>query len=76
MQHLQTEQEKNLAKETSSEGEEEGKEKFPSSVIKEMCTKWGILQLFIEKFFPNSALSNRSLNIFNDNMMSYYYKVL
>jgi len=76
LQHLQTEQEKNLAEEMSSEGEEEGKEEFPSSVIKEMCAKWGELQLFVEKSFPNSALGNRSLNMFNDNVMSYYRKVL
>ncbi|XP_028656937.1 tigger transposable element-derived protein 1-like [Erpetoichthys calabaricus] len=57
LQHLQAEQEKNLAEDMSSEGEEEGKEEVPSSVIKEMCAKWGELQLFVEKSFPNSATS-------------------
>lgn len=76
LQHLQAEQEKNLAEDMSSEGEEEGKEEVPSSVIKEMCAKWGELQLFVEKSFPNSAIGNRSLNMFNDNVMSYYRKVL
>ncbi|XP_028648887.1 tigger transposable element-derived protein 1-like [Erpetoichthys calabaricus] len=76
LQHLQAEQEKNLAEDMSSEGEEEGKEEVPSSVIKEMCAKWGELQLFVEKSFPNSAVGSRSLNMFNDNVMSYYRKVL
>ncbi|XP_028665299.1 tigger transposable element-derived protein 1-like [Erpetoichthys calabaricus] len=76
LQHLQAEQENNLAEDMSSEGEEEGKEEVPSSVIKEMCAKWGELQLFVEKSFPNSAVGSRSLNMFNDNVMSYYRKVL
>ncbi|XP_025099953.1 tigger transposable element-derived protein 1-like [Pomacea canaliculata] len=36
LQHLQAEQEKNLAENISSEREEEGKEEFPSSMIKEI----------------------------------------
>ena len=41
-----------------------------------MCAKWGEIQQFVGKHHPNTVVANRSVNIFNDNVMSHFRKIL
>ena len=41
-----------------------------------MCAKWGEVQLFVEKYHPDTVVANRAVNIFNDNAMSHFRKIL
>ncbi|KAF2366173.1 DDE superfamily endonuclease domain [Trinorchestia longiramus] len=72
---LHKEQEKAVTESISS-WEKDEKEDTPSSVIEEMCAKWGELQAFVEKTLPNNVVGNRTINLFNDNIMSHYRKIL
>ena len=54
--------------EISSE-EEEGREDVPTSLIREICAKWGEVQSFVEWYHPDKAVASRSIKIFNDNAM-------
>lgn len=66
--HLQNEQ-KILVEEMSA-GEEDEREDAPTSLIKEMCGKWGDLRSFVEKCYPDKGEAYRTLNLFNDTVMS------
>ena len=66
--HLQEEQQATLADDLSSD-EGEARESVPISLIKEMCAKWGEVQLFVEKYHPDTMLTNRAVYKFNDNAM-------
>ena len=63
--HLQNEQKKTLVEEMSS-GEEDAREDVPTSLIQEMCRKWGDLRSFMDKYYPDKGEANRTLNLFND----------
>ena len=41
-----------------------------------MCAKWDELQAFVEKYHPDTAVANHSVNIFNDNVMSHFRKIV
>ena len=64
LQHLLEEQQKLLADDMSSD-EDEVMESILSSLIKEMCAKWG-----------DTMLTNRAVYIINDNAMMHIRKVL
>lgn len=61
--------------EMSSEEEEE-REDVPTSLICEICAKWGEVQSFVERHHPNKAVASRSINIFNDNVMCHFRSIL
>lgn len=71
---LQQEQQKSLAEKLSSEEGE--REDVQISLIKEMCDKWSDVQLFVEKYHPDIVVANRAINIFNDNVMFHFKKIL
>ena len=75
LQHLQEQQQRTLAEDHDSE-EDEGREDIPSAVIREMCASWGRLRELVEQYHPDTVVSNRAVNIFNDNVMSHFRKVL
>ena len=74
LQHQQEEQQKTLADDLSSD-EDEVRESVLSSFIKEMCVKWAEVQLFVEKYHPDTMLANRAVHIFNDNAMMHFRKM-
>jgi len=37
---------------------------------------WETMQNFVEKHHPNKAVAVRAMNLFNDNAMSHFYKIL
>ena len=69
--YIQNEQQKNLAEEQSSKDEERTEESIPSASIKEIC-KWGDMQAFVKKYHPDTMVANRTVNLSNDNVMSYF----
>ena len=62
--------------EEKSSDEEEEREYVPSSLISEICAKWGEVQGFVERYHPNKAVAGRCINIFNDNAMSHFRNIL
>ena len=74
-QHLQEEQQKTLPDDQLSD-EDEVRESVQSSLIKEMCAKWVEVQLFVERYHPDTMLANRAVYIFNDNAMKHFSKTL
>ena len=75
MQHLQEEQQKTLADDLLSE-EDEVRESVPSYLIKEICAYLGEVQLFVEKYHPETMLANRAVHIINDTAMMHIRKIL
>ncbi|KAF7248158.1 Ubiquitin-conjugating enzyme E2 K [Varanus komodoensis] len=72
---LQSEQQKALAEEDSTE-EEEDREEVSSDVIQSIWKKWNECQGFFEKHHPNTTVMNRVLNLKNDNMVSHFWRVM
>ena len=66
---------KAILEEISSE-EEEGREDVPTSLIREICAKWGEMQSFVERYRPDKAAASHSINIFNDNAMCHFRSIL
>jgi len=69
LEHLQKQLQKAIVEEMSSE-EEEGREDVPTSLIREICAKWGEVQSF------DKAVASRSISIFNDNAMCHFRNIL
>ncbi|KAM6468469.1 uncharacterized protein PHA67_007400 [Liasis olivaceus] len=72
---LQSEQQKALVEEHSTE-EEEDREEVSSDVIKSIMEKWNEYQDFFEKHHPNITVMNRVLNLMNDNVVSHFWRVM
>ncbi|PVD28300.1 hypothetical protein C0Q70_10887 [Pomacea canaliculata] len=41
-----------------------------------MCAKWAEIANFVEQHHPDKVVANRAVNIFNDNVMSTFRKIL
>lgn len=65
---LQIEQHKVLTEEQSSEEEEE-REEIKIDVIKAIIEKWNECQVFFEKNHADKTVTNRVLNMMNDNVV-------
>ncbi|GCC31773.1 hypothetical protein chiPu_0010234 [Chiloscyllium punctatum] len=72
---LQQEQVKVMQEEHSGEEEEE-REDVSSVQIKDICSKWSEVQAFVERPHPNKTVTNRAVNILNDNVVSHFRKIL
>ena len=59
-----------------SSDDDEVRESVPRSLIKEMCAKRVEVQLFVEKYHPDTLLADRAVHIFNDNAMMHFRKIL
>ena len=59
-----------------SSDEDEGRESFPSFLIKEMYAKFWKVQIFVLKFHSDTMLANKAVHIFNDNSMIHFGKIL
>jgi len=73
LQQLQKQLQKAIVEEMSSE---EGREDVPTSLIHDICAKWGEVQIFVEQYHPDKAVASRSINIFNDNAMCHFRNIL
>ncbi|GCC28836.1 hypothetical protein chiPu_0007270 [Chiloscyllium punctatum] len=74
-QHLHKIQQEEVAQEISSEEEEEASGNISSAEIKELCFLWSKTQVIVEKWHPNKAVVNRSINMFNDNVIDHFRKI-
>ena len=75
LQHLNQQQQKEVAEEISS-GEEEGDAgTIPTAEIKDLLSMWSKTHAILEKWHPNKALVNRCVNLFNDNIINHFRKV-
>ncbi|KAM6435888.1 tigger transposable element-derived protein 1-like [Liasis olivaceus] len=72
---LQSEQQKALGQEHSTEEEEDGEE-VSSEVIQSIMAKWNECQDFLEKHHPNRTVTTRVLNMMNDNVFSHFRRVM
>ena len=75
LEQLQKQLQRATVEEISSE-EEEAREDVPTSLIHEICAKWGEVQSFLERYHPDKAVASRSINIFNDNAMCHFRNIL
>ena len=55
---------------------EEDKDDVSSAVIKEMISKWIDLQNVVEKHRPDTVITNRTVNIFNNNVITHFGNIL
>lgn len=56
--------------------EEEGaKSSISSAEVEELCYVWDRTQAIAKKWHPNTAVVNRSINLFNDNVMAYFKNI-
>ena len=69
-EHLQNENEKKLADKI------EEKEDVSHAPFQEIISKWIDLQNLAEKYHPDTVITNRTVNIFNDNVMAHFIKTL
>ena len=66
---------KTIVEEMSSQGEE-GREDVPTSLIHEICTKWGEVRSFVEPYHPDKAVASCSINMFSDNALCHFRNIL
>ncbi|KAF7248765.1 Myocardin-related transcription factor B [Varanus komodoensis] len=71
---LQSEQQKVLAEEDSTE--EEDREEVSRDVVQSVMKKWNECQDFFEKHHPNITVTNRVLTLMNDNVVSHLRRVM
>ncbi|KAF2367541.1 hypothetical protein FHG87_001710 [Trinorchestia longiramus] len=74
--YLQQQQQQDLVQEQESSEDEDVREEASSAVINDMCAKWGELQAFVEKYHPDTAVSNRAVIIFNVTVMVHFRKIV
>ena len=75
LQHLNQQQQKQVAEEISSGEEEGGAGTIPKDEIRDLLRMWSKTQAVFEKWHPNKALVNRCVNLFNDNIIDHFRKV-
>jgi len=73
LQELQREKQE-VTEDVSSEEEE--KENISTKEIKELCHHWENIEHSVQKWHPNPAVANRSVNLFNDNVMEHFRTIL
>ena len=56
------------------EEKEWDKEDVSCTLIIEMISKWIDLQNLVEKYYPDIVITNRTVNIFNDDVMAHLRK--
>ncbi|GCC36385.1 hypothetical protein chiPu_0014879 [Chiloscyllium punctatum] len=75
LQHLHEMQQEEVAEEISSEKEEGTSGNISSAEVKELCFLWSKTQAIVEKWHPNKTVVNRSINMFNDNVIGHFRKI-
>ena len=65
-----------MAEELSSEEEKNNEGSITTSDIKGLLEYWSKTQNLVEKWHPNVAVVYRRINLFDDNVMQYFPKML
>ena len=58
------------------EKEEDKEEDVSTAIIKEIISKWIDLQNIAEEYHPDTMIKNGAMNIFIDNVMAHFRKIL
>jgi hypothetical protein len=76
LRDLHIEQQQEVAEEVSSEKEKvDRRGSITTADIKELLKYLSKTQSLVEKWHPNIAAVNRSINVFNDNVMQRFRKI-
>nr|XP_033816160.1 tigger transposable element-derived protein 1-like [Geotrypetes seraphini] len=75
LQHLNQQQQKEVAQDISSGKEEGDTGIIPTAEIKDLLSMWSKTQAVVEKWHPDKVLVNRCVNLFNDNIIEHFRKV-
>ncbi|GFW94335.1 uncharacterized protein TNCV_1432701 [Trichonephila clavipes] len=59
-----------------SEQEEDEREPMPTSDIKDLFKKWDAVRAMVLEWHPNQADVSRVGNLYNDNAINYFRKIL
>ena len=59
-----------------AEEKDEDKEDVSSALNEEMISKWIDMQSFAEKYHPDTVITNRTVDIYNDNVLVHFRKIL
>jgi hypothetical protein len=76
LQDLHTEQQQEVAEELSSQKEKNNEGSITTADIKELLGYWSKTLNLVEKWRPNVAVANRCINLFDDNIMQHFRKIL
>nr|XP_053640973.1 tigger transposable element-derived protein 1-like [Cherax quadricarinatus] len=57
-------------------GSEEGREKLPTTKIKEICAKWLEVQTFMDENHPHTAIASRAGDYYTDNVVKHLREVI
>jgi hypothetical protein len=76
LQDLHKEQQQEVAEELSSEEDKNNEGSITTAEIKELLGCWSKTQNLVEKWHPNVAIVNRCINLFDDNVMKHFRKIL
>ena len=76
LQDLHKEQQQEVAEELSSEEEKNNEGSITTADIKELLGYWSKTQYPVEKWHPYVTVVNRCINLFDDNVMQHFRKVL
>ena len=66
----------NEQQEQSAKDEEKTEQSIPSASIKEIYGKCNDVQAFVKKYHCDIVVANRTVNLFNDNVISHFRKTL
>ena len=69
LEHLQNEHRKKISDKMEDKD-------VSVALINEIISKWIYLQKIAEKYHPDIVITNRTVNIFNDNVMVHVRKIL
>jgi len=73
---LHKEQQQEVAEEFSSDEKKNNEGSITTADIKELLGYWSKTQNLVEKWHPNVADVNRCINLFDDNVMQHFLKIL
>lgn len=77
LQELHKEQQEEVAQEQSSnEGVGNSGGSIPSTDINELLAYWARTQILVEKWHPDIAVVNRSINLFDDTVTQHFRKII
>jgi hypothetical protein len=65
-----------VAEELSSEEEKNNEGSITTADMKELLGYWSRTQNLVEKCHPNVAVVNRCINLFDENVMQHFRKIL
>ncbi|GFS73983.1 uncharacterized protein TNCV_108591 [Trichonephila clavipes] len=73
---LNEEHQETLRNVSPSEQEEDEREPMPTSTVKDLLKKWGDVRAMVLEWHSNQADVSRVADLYNDNAINYFRKIL